>query len=77
MIDGREEPAPGLRHRPEPRRVRAPEFVRPLGTDPAAVAPVSAGMPPPHRRQQPVWCAGDSLSLIVRWVAGLSEGRIV
>ena len=54
MIDGREEPAPALRLRPEPRRIRAPKFVRPLGPDPAAVAPVPAGPPPPHRRQQPV-----------------------
>ena len=54
VIDGREEPAPALCLRPEPRRVRSPEFVEPLGADPAAVAPVSAGMPPPHRRQQPV-----------------------
>ena len=54
VVDGREEPAPALRLRPEPRRVRAPELVRPLGPDPAAVGPVSAGMPPPHRRQQPM-----------------------
>ena len=54
VVHGREEPAPAPRLRPEPLRVRAPEFVRPLGSDPSAVAPVSAGMPPPHRRQQSV-----------------------
>ena len=31
-----------------------PELVRPVGPDPAAVGPVPAGMPPPHRCQQPV-----------------------
>ena len=54
VVHGREEPAPALRLRPEPRRVRAPELVRPLGRDPAAVGPVSAGMAPPHRHQQTV-----------------------
>ena len=31
VVDGREEPTQALRLRPEPRRVRAPEFVRALG----------------------------------------------
>ena len=53
VVDGPEEPAPALLLRPEPRRVRAPELVRPFGADPSAVAPVSAGMSPPHRRQHP------------------------
>jgi len=52
VVDGREEPAPAFCLHPEPRRVRAPELVRPLGPDPTAVAPVP-GMAPPHRRQQP------------------------
>ena len=42
------------------QRVRAPELVRPLGADPSAVAPVSAGMPPPHRHQQSVRPASAS-----------------
>ena len=54
MVDGREEPAPALRIHPEARGVRASELVRVLGPDPAAVGTVPAGMPAPHRRQQPV-----------------------
>ena len=54
VVDGPDEPAPALRSRPEPRRVRALEFVRPLGADPAAVAPVSGGDALPPRRQQSV-----------------------
>ena len=62
VVDGREEPAPALRLRPEPRRVRAPEFVRPLGADPAAVAPVSLGFEdtpryPASRRLRHPWSA--------------------
>ena len=34
VVDGPEEPAPALRSRPEPRRVRTPELVRPLRLDP-------------------------------------------
>ena len=81
VVDGREEPAPALCLRPEPRRVRSPEFVGPLGPDPAAVAPVSAGMTPPHRRQQsvrpssasahgscPTWIPlAASRALVFRW----------
>ena len=59
-VDGPEEPSPVLSLHPEPRRVRAPKFVRLLGPDPAAVDPVSAGLAPPHRRQQPVLPASAS-----------------
>src|SRR5439155_18080931 len=54
VVDRAEEPTPALALRVEPRRVRPPHYVGPLGRDRTGVGGVAMRMAGALRREQPV-----------------------
>jgi len=54
VVDRSEEPAPALTLGVEPRRIRAPHHVRPLGRDRASMSGIAMRMASALRRQQPM-----------------------